>query len=336
MANQILEEDKSLFGKANALASSNKIAPVTGTFDEANGVEGRVNRITNSDSPLMQTAATKAAQASNARGLNNSSLGIQAGQQAVIETATPIAQADANLFQGQSLANQSAQNNAATANASNAINAGVQGMGMDNTAEIQGKSLMESARQFDTGQANQSAQFSQNLALQTKQLDTQIAQFAQNLGLTEQELQLKKDQLSASDRQALATLELQKTKLTQDATLAQLDADTKTKIATMDAEWRAKLGGDQNLTNSWGTMMQNIGNIQNNSALNEGAKKTLIQNTIDSFQAYASFYTKTTGIDVGSLLDFGIAATPGAVELQQEAIREQDAKTPREESTGGL
>lgn len=379
MASQIIEPKKSLFNQASALAGANKIAPTLGVFDEAKGVEGRVNRITNSDSPLMQTAATKAAQAANARGLNSSSLGIQAGQQAVIETATPIAQTDANLHQGQALANQSAANAAATANAGNEINAGLQGMGLDAQAETQAKSLMESARQFDTGQANsqsnfgqdlalkreqtsaqqsqfaqefglksqqlaaQEAQSAQNLSLQGRQLDAQIAQFAQNLGLTEQELQMKKEQLSAADRQALAQLELQRSQLAQqqeqfnakqaqDATLARLDADTKTKLSTLDAEWRSKLGGDQNITNSWGTMMQSIGNIQNNSALDEAAKRTLIQNTIGSFQAYASFYSKATGIDVGSLLDFQIAATPSTQEQQQIDA----ARTPayRDESTG--
>lgn len=287
----------SLMDRAKQLAGENKIVPVTQDFDESKGVEGRVNSITNKNSPLMQTAATRAAQASNARGLNSSSLGIQAGQQAVIETATPIANADANLYQQQSLTNQAAKNNAATANAGNAIGAGMQGM-----------SLGENSRQFTA-----------NNALQTRQLDAQIDQFAKNLGLTTQELALKRDSLTASNQQELARLELQRNQLKQNAdqfgktqtqqmALANLDNSTRLKLGEMDAAWRKTASADQNLGNSWETMMQSIGNIQNNPNLDAAAKQTLIDNTMGAFKSYATFYSKTNNVDVSGLLKFGAAA----------------------------
>lgn len=58
-------------------------------------VEGRLGGLLQSTNPIMQTAATKAKQEAAARGLQNSSLAVQAGQQAVIESALPIAQQDA-------------------------------------------------------------------------------------------------------------------------------------------------------------------------------------------------------------------------------------------------
>ena len=90
-------------GDAAKLTSDAMIAPSTTEFDESKGVAGRVNSLVSQDNPLMQTAQTRAAQAANARGLRNSSTAVQAGQQAVIETATPIASADAQLFQQQAL-----------------------------------------------------------------------------------------------------------------------------------------------------------------------------------------------------------------------------------------
>lgn len=58
---------------------------------------GQLNSIISQDNPLMQTAKTQAMQQANDRGLINSTMAGQAGQQAVIQTALPIAQADAQV-----------------------------------------------------------------------------------------------------------------------------------------------------------------------------------------------------------------------------------------------
>jgi hypothetical protein len=67
-----------------------------GTAPEPN-VSERVAQITSSGSPLMQLAATRAAQDANARGLRSSSIAVGAGQAAVIGAATPLAQGDASF-----------------------------------------------------------------------------------------------------------------------------------------------------------------------------------------------------------------------------------------------
>ena len=78
-------------------ASSSATAPAsTGTSPEPN-VSERVAQITGSGSPLMQLAATRAAQDANARGLRSSSIAVGAGQAAVIGAATPLAQGDASF-----------------------------------------------------------------------------------------------------------------------------------------------------------------------------------------------------------------------------------------------
>jgi hypothetical protein len=63
--------------------------------DEAS-VEHHLNRLTSQQSPLMQQAATQAAQVSNRRGLLNSSMGVQAGQRAALDVALPIASQQAS------------------------------------------------------------------------------------------------------------------------------------------------------------------------------------------------------------------------------------------------
>src|SRR4029077_11752607 len=57
-------------------------------------VQNQVKDIVGQDSPLMEQAKTRAAQTMQSRGLLNSALAIQAGQEGVISSALPIAQAD--------------------------------------------------------------------------------------------------------------------------------------------------------------------------------------------------------------------------------------------------
>jgi len=78
-------------------------------------VAGQMNNILSSNSPLLQRAKTRAAQAANSRGLLNSSMGVQAGEEAVLTTAMPMAQQAAAAYNQQGLVNQNAQNQFATA-----------------------------------------------------------------------------------------------------------------------------------------------------------------------------------------------------------------------------
>lgn len=207
------------------VAAANKIAPVTQDFDESKGVAGRVNSLTSSGSPLMETARTRAAQASAKRGLQNSSLGVQAGEQAVIETATPIAQADASLFQQQSLTNQTARNNAATVNAQNAIQSATTGRQMDLSNEQQGRSLMEQARQFDKGQSESARQFDATTA---QRMDLAKLDVDSRKELATIEAQFKRDiQNNTNISQAWGTLQDTISKIQNNP---ELDPATKTQL----------------------------------------------------------------------------------------------------------
>lgn len=77
---------------------------------------GQLNEILKTDNPLMQTAATQAKQAAGDRGLINSTMGVQAGQQAMINSATPIAQQNAATYAS------NAQFNTQQSNAMNQFN----------------------------------------------------------------------------------------------------------------------------------------------------------------------------------------------------------------------
>ena len=61
-------------------------------------VAGQMKKIMDSGSPLLQRAKTNAAKAANNRGLLNSSMAVQAGEEAALSTALPIAQQDASTY----------------------------------------------------------------------------------------------------------------------------------------------------------------------------------------------------------------------------------------------
>ena len=266
------------------LAEKNKIDPALGTFDESKGVAGRVQSITSSGSPLMQTARTRAAQQSASRGLLNSSIGAQAGEQAVIETATPIANADAGLYQQQGLANQSAKNAAATQNANNKLTAGVQGSQLDVSQDQASKSLMEQARQFGVSSGmqqqqidNQRTQASASLTEGARQFDSSRKD---NAAMFDRELSEKARQFGLTQDQQIA--------------LANLDVNTKVKLAEIEASYKKSIQSSANISNAWGTMMEGIAAIQTNPNLDENTKAALINNNLASFSAFSNFWRKAT------------------------------------------
>lgn len=295
------------------LQQANTIKPTLGTFDESKGVAGRVGSITSQASPLMETARTRAKQRAASSGLMNSSIAAQAGEQAVIETATPIATADANLFQQQNLTNQQASNAAATQNANNALTAGVQGSQLDVSQDQSKRSLMEQARQFDTSTAQRDSQFGVTSAQQQQQIDNQRNQASAQLGENARQFDR-----SRADNVAMFDRELgEKARqfgLTQDQqmSLARMDVDTKLKLAEIEAGYKQEIQGSANISNAWGTTMQGIAAIQGNPNLDEATKATLINNNLASFQAFSNFWKKATGgtTDVSDLLNFSVAAAP--------------------------
>lgn len=86
--------------------------PTLNTVGTNETVSGNVDKLLQADNPLMQTARNQSAEAANAKGLLNSSMAVQAGQQAVINSALPIASADASTYHDTAARNQVASNEA--------------------------------------------------------------------------------------------------------------------------------------------------------------------------------------------------------------------------------
>lgn len=100
-------------------AGSTGIDPTLRTVDPTKEtVQGQITGLMSKENPLMTQARTNAAQTANARGLLNSSMAAGAGEQAVINTALPIASQDASTY------GTAARDNQATTNTALQFNAG--------------------------------------------------------------------------------------------------------------------------------------------------------------------------------------------------------------------
>lgn len=80
----------------------------------------QVNKVTDPNSPIMQRAVAAANEASNDKGLLNSSMGVGAAENAVLQAAVPIATGDVNAMNTAGLATQQQQSQASLSNAQQA------------------------------------------------------------------------------------------------------------------------------------------------------------------------------------------------------------------------
>lgn len=372
-----LQAGNAAVGQANAAASavpSSTYQTGSSTQGQASQVgwnedmssAGRLNSMLSSGSPLMQTAALQGRQMAARAGLMNSTMGSEAAQKAMIESATPFATTDAQLFQQQQLANMQEANKwntldldrmqqdkqYASQNAlaydqlqveakQRAAEMGLNWAGMQASERMELMKLSQQESQFSRGQAQEMTlagmefdlqdrrlsqddkQFLQTLDLQRSELDAQINQFEQKIGLD-------REQMSQQDRQYYDGLVLERDKLEQQAEqfeadwenrfsfeklaqdnridLTKIDADTKKEIANIEAEYRKDIAANENISQAWGLMVSEIGKINANPDMDDAAKRTNIQNMLNQFSSFTTFWKKTSGgdMDVSDLLQFGM------------------------------
>jgi len=132
-------------------------------------VAGQMNSLLGQDSTYLQAARGRAAQQSNARGLLNSSMAAGAGEKAAIESALPIATADAATYGKAADYNVSTSNAVRTANAGAANDAAGQQRTIDANAGTQ-------QRAIDAANATQRTGLDAELEVQRRAIDAARAQ----------------------------------------------------------------------------------------------------------------------------------------------------------------
>ena len=133
----------------------------------------QLSGILNKGGALMQQSATTGNQQAASRGLLNSTMGIQAAQNAMIANAAPLAQTDANLLNNMSQFNAGAQNQQAQFNAGNQQQTNLANQQAQNRVSEVNAGNQQQAAQLNQQQGNAQNQFnaSQNNEAALKAMD---------------------------------------------------------------------------------------------------------------------------------------------------------------------
>lgn len=346
-------------------------------WDESMSAAGRLNSMLDANGALMQSAALRGKQAAARMGLGSSTMAAEAMQKAMIDSATPFATTDAQLYNQQQLANMSEANKWDTLDLDRLQNdrqyaaqmgleydklqqnaqqfadkMGLDWAGLQQNERLEVMKLAQQESQFSRSQGQELTIAGMQFAMDDKRLSQQDKQFMQQLGMDQQRIDaqisqfekqfgMDRDKMSQQDRQFYDGLQLEKTKIDNQATqfqtewenrfslatmekdgkieLAKMDADNRVALAGIEAEYRKDIASNENISQAWGTMVSQIGQIQNNPELEGPAKAAAIQNVMNSFQSFTTFWKKIEGgtIDVSDLLNFGVqnsapAAAPAA------------------------
>jgi hypothetical protein len=270
--------------------------PTVRQVDKTTGtVQGQVNSILATDSPLMQRARTLATQQMAGRGLVNSSMNAGAGVAAMTDKAMAMGAQDANAY------NQAASENVAAKNVSGQFNAGA----------LNQASLQTGQQKFTAEQT--ALDRSQQTNLQTGQQTFTAAQTnldrAQQVALADKsnaaQLNLQKAQQDFSAAQT--TLDRsQQTKLQDDqqeslarqqvvdnqAKLDQLGLQINANKATIPSTFAA------NITN---TTMTGVNAIMADGAMNATAKQAAIGNLVTYANSQISWAEKFYGVTMPAI-----------------------------------
>lgn len=148
----IVEQTRSTNDPNSTLTTASGYDPEATVLDEQKDtVSGRIDSILAKDSPILRNALTRSKQDANRRGLMNSAMAVGAGQQALIETALPIASQDASQSYDANRTSVAARNDALRYGADN----------LNRLGEIEANTMGQSRLQSERGiideriQANQ-------------------------------------------------------------------------------------------------------------------------------------------------------------------------------------
>lgn len=237
-------------------------------------VAGQLNDLVRQDSPLLQQARTRADQASNQRGLLNSSVAEGAAQNAVISQALPIAQADAQT------------NATAATNTTNAENAAKYATTQaQNTASLQASQLgtnvnlanADAQTKADATSAAAGNQFKQT-GLETQRAVT-LADKDTNRALQLANIQFNQA-MGTAQLDANTRLQLQTMDTDQKINLAQIDRDTRVELQTIQSNYQGLLQMNQDMGTMFNQVSTNIANIAL-SSLSAQAKQTATQSQLN-------------------------------------------------------
>ncbi|MFA5921163.1 MAG: hypothetical protein WC856_07710 [Methylococcaceae bacterium] len=240
-------------------------------------VAGQMTGLLSSGSPLMQQSATEGKQYAQSRGLLSSSLGAEAAQNAMIRSALPIAQQDAQTNANFATSNQAAENAARSFGASATNTATGYNADTANKFSAANQSAENTARTFDAQAANRASEFNA-LAKNT------AGEFNAGYGQSQQKQLFDAEQVKSN---------------------AVFDANVKASLAQINNE----ANFDMQSQRTFGSLSQDFNaalqNINLNTNLNQQSKDYSARQLFDAYRAQISMLSAVGSVsDVSQLLSF--------------------------------
>ena len=262
--------------------------------DESMTSAGRLDQMLQSDSPLMQRAATQGRQMANQRGLLNSSMAAGAAQGAMIDRAQPFALQDSNNLM------QNARQNAAAQNEMNML---------------QGSTLADSFlnnQQFQQQSALQAQDYDIRSGLQEQQAGLQAQQEAQRFGY---EQALAEQQAGFQEERDVRLFE-------QDLEATAQQYGLESDILAQEGQQQMERLYGTSLANAWGVMGNNvtdivaqalieINDIQTNPNIEPEDKTELIADIQEARDADVEFQAELYASLPETLQDTGVFPVTG-------------------------
>lgn len=269
-------------------------------------VQGQLADITSKDSPLMQQAARRANEQMTSRGLLNSSIAVGAGQDAVLNSALPIAQQDASTYNTANLKTVDANNAALNfgANASNQASLAGAQLGTD---------VSKTNAQFGNAAQEQAATAANQASLANLDVSSKQQLSAADIASRE-----KLGLLNSATQKELASLD-SATRLQ----LQNMDAQSRYQISTIENQYRQLLQANTNAASTYSQAVNAIGNISANPNLTPQAKDNAIatqMNMLREAMATTEAITRTTPSTVSSLDLSKFFTTDATTKLTPEQI----------------
>lgn len=296
--------------------------------DEKSTVQGQLTGMLAKDSPLFQRAETRSLQQMNDRGLTNSSMAVGAGQAAVIDAATPIAQQDANTFASAGQFNANAKNTAAIQNTGMLNDSFKFGAGAANDALGQQRTALAASGQQQAGFAQQSALQDKDLAGQLTLKDKELAaqkemaatEFQNQQALQQNDIafRLQSQTMDAATKQSLQQYQLAAQAALNSAdnasreSIAQLNVSSQQMMAEMESKWRVQLQASASMTNSYQSMIDSVTRIMMDPNLDAAAKATAIENTRMLYDNALGMLSNVSGLDLGSIIGPDVLQAPAS------------------------
>lgn len=273
-------------------------------------VQGQIENLLAQNSPLLQRARSQAAEQAASRGLLNSTMGVQAGETAVLNTALPIAQQDASTYLTTSRDNQAVQNQASQFNAGQRTQVSQTNAGLINNAQAFTAQAANDASKNNMDATNTARQFTSQAgntaSLQNAQMSNTASQFGANANN-------QASQFNASQINDLTKLGISNEHQTE---LAQLNNQAQLNQQTVSSN----NGMFQQVTSQISAIMQNPN-------MTPDAKQQAVNNLVQQLRNSMTVNDAVASTPAATLLDWGptqsanqvsapAATTPGGAPAQ--------------------